>query len=255
MKHWKMKRRAKPLSKYQQMIRNIINANKVAKTKLITRNGVIDEQDTTIDTQEHDIKNLNNEVAQKKAMIRESERKIAQAKSQIAQNKNALKKALDDNKISEEQYETRVRKMQEQGESKIKSLQAANRSASQQLKDLSANLQGTEQALEAKQKEAEALKGETKSLRNETSGLKGQIAAIKGQYEADKARSRQAFEAELNKGKLDAAERARREGEFRADAERKEKDMQGRIAGLSGQLKILKASWHRPKKKWTRAGT
>lgn len=293
-------KKATALTKYQQLVRNIINANKVAKTKIINRNTVINEQDETIGEQAQNIEGLESEVAQKKAAIEAQERKIESAKQALDQNKKRLLAAFKEKQLSKKQFEEKTRKLQAQAQEKIQAMQAVNQTYSQQLNKLSSDLQGTQQALLGTQqaltgtqqalskKEQEALaahnaalaakqalvgtqqalsgtqaalskkeqeaiaaqnaaqaarsaalaaKGEALAARGEAEGLKGQIDSIKNQFAADRARERAAFDAELRKGKMDAAERARREGEFRAATARKEQDMQNRIAGLSGQLK------------------
>lgn len=243
--------KAQALTKYQQLIRNMLNANALAKTKIIARNTVIDEQDQTIDEQQQNIESLESDVQQKKVEIAAQNRKIEQAKQQLDQNKRRLLAAFREKQITKAQFEQKTRQLQEQAEQKIRQMQAVNRGYAQQLNQLSSELQGTQQALigtqkaltgaqaVAAQKEQEALQAAqaAQAARAESAGLKGQIDAIKSQYEADKAAARAALDAEIRKGKMDAAERARREGEFRAAAARKEAEMQGKIAGLSGRLK------------------
>ncbi|MBX3020284.1 MAG: microtubule-binding protein [Bdellovibrionales bacterium] len=251
-------KKAVALTKYQQMVRNIINANKVAKTKIQNRNVVIHEQDQTIDEQQQNIEGLESEVAQKKAAIEAQERKIEDAKEALEQNKKRLLSAYKEKQLTKKQFEEKTRKLQEQAQEKIEQMQAVNQTYSQQLDKLSSDLQGTQKALlgtqqaltgtqaalerkaqeaQAARGDAQAARGEAAAARGEAEGLKGQIDAIKGQYAADRASARAALDAEIRKGKMDAAERARREGEFRAAAARKESEMQGKIAGLSGQLK------------------
>lgn len=236
--------KAQALNKYQQMVRNIINANKVAKTKIIARNDLIDEQDETIDTQKKDITSLHEEVEQKKNEIAEQEEKIADARNQLASNKQKLAAAFKAHQITKQQYEERQRKIQEHSEKQIQQMQAANREASKELSKLNSELQGTQQALIGTQQALtgtqQALSGAQAALAKtdaEKAALRGQIDGIKSKFASERAKERAAFEAELNKGKLDAAERARREGEFRAAAAKKEGEMNAKIAGLSGQLK------------------
>ena len=221
--------KADALNKYQQMIRNIINANKVAKTKLNARNDIIDEQDTTIDTQKNDISTLQTDVATKRAQIAEGERRITTAQSELAKSKQTLLRAFKQNKMTKKQFEAKTKALQMQSENQIQSLRAANTGYSKQLSQLNADLKGTQSQLVAKSVENEDLKGQTAALQSKISG-------IKGEFEAQAARDRAAFDAELRKGKMDAAQRARREGEFRAAAAAKESEMQGKIAGLQGQV-------------------
>lgn len=237
-------KKAEALNKYQQMVRNIINANKVAKTKIIARNDLIDQQDQTIDEQKKDISDLETEVTRKKAAIEEQERKIEQARDALETNQAKLLQAYRENQISRKQYEERAQRLKEDADRKIGRMEASNRDYSRQLNALSSELQGTQVALASKSREAqalrgqaEALKGEADGLRSAADGLKSQMDAMRAGHAAERARERSAFESELNKGKLDAAERARREGEFRAAAARKEKDLGDRLAGLAGRLK------------------
>lgn len=292
--------KAQALNKYQQLVRNVINANKVAKTKIINRNVVIDEQDQTIDEQAQNIEGLESEVASKKAAIEAQERKISEAKQQLDRNKKKLLAAYRDNQMTKKQFEAKNAELQEQAQEKIQKMQAVNRQYSQQLTKLSSELEGTQHALigtqqaltgtqaaltqkqqeaqaaaalaQAKAQEAAAARGETAAVRGdlanargeaaanaaaanaargeaaaaaaaaeaakgEAAGLKGQIDGIKAKYAADQAAARAALDAAIRKGNMDAAERGRREGEFRAAAAKREAEMQGRIAGLSGQLK------------------
>lgn len=239
------------LNKYQQLVRNMINANKVAKTKIIARNGIINDQDTTIDEQKEDISSLETDVAQKRQQIAKGEQKIENAKQALARSKSDLLAAYKHNKMTKKQFEERTRSLQEQSAHKIDQMQAVNQQYSQQLSKLSTDLKGTQQALIAKDQEAEAAKdaasraqgaaakaqSEALAAKGEADRLNGQISGIKSSFAAQAARDKAAFEAELHKGQMDAAERARREGQFRADADRKERAMQGKIAGLSGRLK------------------
>lgn len=236
-------KKAQALTKYQQMVRNIINANKVAKTKIIARNDLIDEQDQTIETQKKDITTLNQEVEAKKVAIQEQQERIDQARQDLEDSKEQLLKSFKQNQMTKKQFEQRQRQLEAQAEQKIGQMQQVNDNYSKQLNKLNSELLGTQQALIGTK---QALAGsqaalaqkdvEAQNLKGEAEALKGQIDGIKNKFAAERAKDRAAFEAELSKGKMDAAERARREGEFRAAAARKQKEMEGKIAGMQGQL-------------------
>lgn len=217
--------KAQALNKYQQMVRNIINANKVAKTKLVARNDIIGEQDTTIDIQQQSIESLQSDVQVASEKIKESENEIAQAKTELEKNKKKLRNAYKENRMTKKQYDRKVKELQESSDTKISALEAQNKSYNSKLNQVSA-------ALAQKSQEAQ-------SAKNEAQDLKGQIGQLQSQFDAERAKDRAAFEKELNKGKLDAAEKAKKEAEFRANMDRKEKELQGKIAGLSGKLKSV----------------
>lgn len=170
-------RKAAALNKYQQMVRNIINANKVAKTKLQTRNDLIDEQDS--------------ELTQKKQLIEEGRRQIASTSSALKKSQDKLLKAYRAHQISRKVFEARNRKLAAQAEERIKALETKN---------------------------------------------EAHIQDLRAAFATEKAREKAAFDSELQKSQADAAEKDRRAAEFRASAEAKERDMNGRIAGLQGQL-------------------
>jgi len=167
-------RKADALNKYQQMVRNIINANKVAKTKLITRNDVINEQDQTIEQQQTDITQTKQELAR-------TEKKIAQAKAELASSRKALKKSLQEHQISEAQYQKRLHKMQEQSDSKI----AALKGEADTLRD-----------------ESEGLKKREVEMEGKVAGLSGKLKSTEGQLAKAKAEmdARRDIAREIKKG-------------------------------------------------------
>ncbi|MGE0528804.1 MAG: microtubule-binding protein [Bdellovibrionales bacterium] len=235
--------KAKALNKYQQMVRNIINANKVAKTKLIARKEIIAEQDTTIDVQRQNINTLEADIAEKKRRIEEGERQIAQVHEALESKKEQLLKAYKANQITKQMYEQKTQQLQETNDRKIRDLQMTNQEYAQQMDQLTGKLSSTQAELDAKSKLAQSLQRKADNLKanlsrtaQEAQGLRGQIAALRDGFAQEQARERAAFEAELKKGQLEAAERSRREAAFKAAAAAKEKAMNDKIAGLQGQL-------------------
>ncbi len=244
MKALENERKAVALNKYQQMVRNVINANKVAKTKLIARNDLIADQDTTIDEQKKDINTLESDVQQKKQMIEQNQKQISHARAALAKHKKDLLAAYQANQMTKQAYEQKTRQIQAQGEEKIKSLVATNQEYSSQLNQLSSELKGTQSALQGTQtalnqkaQEAHELQGKLHASAGEAQGLKSKIAALRAAHDKEIADARGAFDAEVRKGQMDAAERSRREGELRANAAAKERELAGRIGALQGQLK------------------
>lgn len=258
-------KKAKALNKYQQMVRNVMNANKVAKSRIITRNEIIDEQDTTISEQEQNIKGLEGDIAQKTQLIAEGNRKIANTEAALQKNLKDLQTAYKRNKLTKKAYEKQAKQMREDNERRVAALRQTNSQYNQQLKaanqqlnqlnselaqtsgqlagtkaalaQTSNQLAGTQAALDQSRGEAARLQGALSNAAGEANALKGKIAALNAGYAAQRAKERAAFEGEMNRLKLGAAERAAREGKFRAEAAAKERAMQGQLAGLQGQLR------------------
>lgn len=250
-------RKAAALNKYQQMVRNMINANKVAKTKVLARNDIIDEQDTTIDEQKKDINTLQSDVAQKKAQIEQNQKQINHARAALAKKKQDLLAAFKANEMTKQAYEEKARQIQAQGDEKIRKLVDVNHKASAQLNQLSSELKGTQAALQGtkaqlqgtqaelagtrdalnvKDAEAQDLKGKLSATAGEAASLKNKIAGMRAAYDKEMGDARAALDAEIRKGKMGEAERGRREGELKAQMAAKERELAGRIGALQGQL-------------------
>lgn len=236
-------KKAEALNKYQQMVRNIMNANKVAKSRIITRNEIIDEQDVKIDEQQENITGLESDILQKKKLIEENNREIAQNKAELDKKMKQLQASYKKNKMTKAAYNKQMKALQAQNDQKLAALQSENSQytqqlsqANQQLNQLSSELEGTQEALSQKTAEATNLQGKLAAAAGEAQNLKGQIGSLKSGFAAQQAADRKAFEAEMGRLKLGAAQRAAREAKFRADAEGKARALQSKVAGLEGQL-------------------
>lgn len=231
-------KKAQALTKYQQMIRNVINANKVAKTKIINRNTVIDEQDVTIDQQKSDITNLASDVEQKKNEIAEQNRKIASAKQALDKNKKKLVQAYKSQQITKKQLEARTLKLQQEAAQKIQQMQAVNKNYSQQLNQLSSELQNTQSALSGTQQQLAGTKQELEGTQQALNGTQQKLAGtqqeLSGTKSALSAKEQEAANAAA------AASAARGEAAAAAAAANAAKGeaaaAKGQVAGLSGQL-------------------
>ncbi len=247
-------KKAQALNKYQQMIRNIIDANKVAKSRIITRNEIIDEQDIKIDEQQQNISSLESEIVQKQQMIESNNKQIAQSKAILDKRMKQLQAALKKNKMTKAAYNKQVKAIQDENNKKLASLQSANQAytqqlnqASQQLSQLNAELEGTQAQLSQKTQEASSLQAQLSEAESVAQGLKGQIGNLKSEFARQQAADRKAFEAQMGKLKLTAAQKAAREAKFRADAEGKARALQSKVAGLEGQLAATEGDLARAK--------
>lgn len=258
-------RKAKALNKYQQMVRNVLNANKVAKSRIISRGEVIGEQIEEIGQQKQEIAGLERDVAMKKSKLEENERKILASENALKKNMQDLQKAYRANKMTKKAYDQRLKKLKDESAQQINVLQAANQrfegqimAGNQKISQLGRELASTQGALDetkstldstrsdltetqgqlqASQAAARDLKGALDRSAKDAAGLRGRIGALQAGYAAEKARDKAAFDGEMKRLKLGAAERAAREGQFRAAAAQKEKELQGKLAGLQGQLR------------------
>lgn len=237
-------KKAKALNKYQQMVRNIIDANKVAKAKIIKRDDMIQQQDLEIDTQQKQITDLNKDISSKKQLIAMGEKKIADTQASLNKSMKELQHAYKQNKISKKSFEQKTAQLKSENQKKISALNNANQQyeqqlnqASQQLSRVTGQLAQTQNALSQKENEAQSLQKQLAASSVEAAGLKGKISSLKSGYAVEKARDKAAFDAALSKEKWGAAEKARREAQFRAGAEAKERVLRSQLGALEGQLK------------------
>lgn len=248
--------KVKALNKYQQMVRNVMNANKMAKSKIVNRDDLIKDQDEEIETKKGEITELQKDVQQKKALIADGERKIDEANNYLKQKTAELKQAFRTNKITKERYNMRLAQVKAENDKRVNQLAMANEKYTEQLeqtagqlKQASAQLAATNEQLSQTNNQLAATQGVLAQKEGEVRGLNGQLAkqaaegrekmaALQAGYAAEKARDKAAFDAEIGRNKaMGAAERARREGEFKAAMAAKEKEYGGKMAALGGQLK------------------
>lgn len=233
------------LNKYQQMVRNMLNANKLAKTKINTREVVIEEKSQTIVVKEGQISELEKEVQQNKLAIAKGEREITEAKEQLDVRLHELRSAYKNNKITRAILEQKMAQANQESKNKVSALIAEKQKyqeeltgVTQKLNAVASNLDETKGLLEKKTGEAEMLQNKVSQTAAEGAA---KIANLKAGFAAQQAREKAAFEGELGKMKLGAAERERREGAFRAAAADKERAMNEKIGGLQGELGRAKA--------------
>jgi len=244
------------LNKYQQMIRNIINTNSLAKTKITNRNEVIDEKEHVIDEKniELTVKNkkiagLNTDIINKQNLISGKEAQINQINDQLANNLKELKRSYKNAKLTQKAYQARLRKLNSEAESRValieeqkkntigelKNAQLILKQTESQLNNAKGALVHTQAELEQKGQQISSLNSKLSSAEAET---KAKMESLKAKFQADHAKERTAFENALkNQKNLSNAERARREAAFKADADAKNKKMASDLAGLAGQLK------------------
>lgn len=205
--------KAQALNKYQQMIRNVINANKLAKTKLNNREDIIDEQHEEIGTQNSKLAQLKKEMQQKQNQIAEGEQQIKAAQQAIDKKMAELKHARKQNKISEKIYAKRLAAAKEEGQEKLDQLRDANEHAQKtlaatkgQLNALNGELSNARGALAAKAGEAEGLRGSLGKAKAEAEGLRGELGKAKAEIDARRGIAKQikaAFGAKGIKADID----------------------------------------------------
>lgn len=219
------------LNKYQQMVRNVLNANKMAKTKINTRDDLIKEQDVEIEAKKNQIAQLNTEIDNKKQLIADGEAKIKQTQEALQNRMLELRTAYKKNKLTKALFEKKMVQIKGETQSKVQQLAQVNAQYQAQLQQASAqlgNVQGelskTQGMLTQKEQEAtqlagaltktkvesqakiaelaEGLAAEKNAGAQKVANLKGQLTDTQGQLAKARAEieARKSVAGEIQKG-------------------------------------------------------
>lgn len=214
------------LNHYQQMIRNIINANLVAKAKLITRDEVIDKK--------------REEIEAKEAVITQNNAEIREIRDNLQDQIKRLESSEKTRKISKAKMQKEIARLKADSEQKIADLAAQSEAAEQQLASVAKELSTTKTDLKAT-----SAKLEEESIRRAKLGAELEAARaqfedeteqLKGDYEAKAAAAEAAFKAELENEKLTGAERAAKEKAYADQAKKDKAQLEGKLAALGEQM-------------------
>lgn len=234
-------KKARALNKYQQMVRNIINSNMVAKGRIKQRDQLIENKDQQITANEEEIKTLEQTVGEKKAQLALGEKKIRDLNENLNDRLKQLRNAYKSQKISQKNFEKQKKALEAETQNRIAQLRQQNQTVAQQLAQVgqqlnqtSAQLAQAEQNITKLGEEKTALAGQ---LEKEKAGYQNQISKLQGDFEAQRARDRAAFEGALAREKLSGAQKAAREAAFKAEADRKARELGQQIAQLNDKMR------------------
>ncbi|WP_157865652.1 microtubule-binding protein [Bdellovibrio bacteriovorus] len=232
--------KVKALNKYQQMVRNVLNANKMAKSKLINRDDLIKEQDVEIETQETEIADLNKDIQNKKQLIAQGEQKIAVTQAQLQKRLTELRVAYKNNKLSKQLFEQKMAQARAEGNQKVAQLNQVNAQYQMQLNQ--ANVQ-----LGQVQGELSKTQGLLAQKEDEATHLAGALSRTKAEAGAKIAGLQQGFAEE--KAALAAGfgkEKAKLQGAL--------SDTQGQLAKARAEIEARKSVAGEIQKGFAKAG-
>lgn len=250
--------KVKALNKYQQMVRNVLNSNKMAKTKIVNRDDVIADQDTEIETQESQIGELQSDIQTKKNLIAQTEQKIANTEAALQKRMQELRGAYKANRMTKALFEKKAAAIRADSQNKIEQLAKTNSQYETQLANASNQLGQLQGALAQKDGENQQLQGQLGGLKGELGRTKAEaasaVAGLQGEIGRTKAEAAQqmaGLQGELGKAKAEAAGRIanlkgeieKAKGEYagmlkglKGELGKSKQEAAGRIAGLQGQL-------------------
>lgn len=230
--------KVKALNKYQQMVRNVLNSNKMAKSKIINRDDLIKEQDVEIENQEVQISNLNKDIQNKEQLIVQGEEKIQDIQESLQKKTSELRNAYKANKITKKMLDKKIEQIRVESQEQVQQLEQVNtqykqqiQAANSQLEQVQGELSKTQGHLAQKEDEAKHLAGALSKTKTEA---KEKIDALAAGFASEKA----------NLESKHAAERAAAEAKLAAERENSGKKvamLKGALNDTQGQLAKAKA--------------
>lgn len=193
------KKKEAALNEYQEAIRNIINANMVAKSRIKKRDSLIKQRSV-------DIANQKNVIYEKSEVISDKTKKVAYLKNevkdkeeQIASNEATiqnleqekqtqiakLNEAFKKNEITKKQFEEKISKVQAESSEKLAALEELKgkisqelQSTNQKLSQAETSLAQTEKSLEAANENLESLEGEIEAQTRKVASLSDEVGQL-----------------------------------------------------------------------------
>ena len=168
------------LNKYQQMVRNMLNANKLAKVKINTREDVIEEKTQVISEKQTQVNQLESEVVKNKQLIAQGENQILKAKDQLNNRLKQLKNSFKANKITRIILEKKISQANLENDTKVKALLREKQQyqhelvgVTTKLQEVASNLDETKNNLDKKNNELSSTKSSLDKKSNELSATRG----------------------------------------------------------------------------------
>lgn len=232
------------LNKYQQLIRNIINSNMIAKSRIKNRDQMIDTKEEVISEQNVEIQTLEKNLVQKQQEVAQGEQRIAGLESELEKKLKNLRAAYRANQMSKKKFEQQQQMLEQDFASRISNLKELNAKASQQLASVSAQLNQTQSRLQSSEGALARADQEKEQLQKSLEQQKGQyaseVAALREQFEKQRNRNQRNFADALKKEQLSRKAREEKEASFRAEADRKAKQLEDQIAQLGKKYQVVK---------------
>lgn len=179
------------LNQYQQLVRNMINANVLAKSKIKRKDEVIVQKNQQLNESKQEIGQLQNVVQDQESEISKKEMAIALAKQQLTAKENQIKNAYKSQKLTKKAYEQQLANLYKEKSSQISQLEQAKRQTENvlaekrgQLAQVEGELQKTKSVAEQKDKQNKALVGELEKSKGQ---YQAQLDQLKSQYNAEKS--------------------------------------------------------------------
>jgi chromosome segregation ATPase len=234
------------LNHYQALVKNIINANLVAQSRVKKREQVIDTKEQVIATKNQNIYSLKQNVAQQESVIDRNNQTIHGIESELQNRIKQLRYAYADKKRSKEKLKSEIERLQNESAQRIQTLRAENNQTAAQLQQTQAMVEAKAKEVELKSREAEAKGREVGQLKQSLSAREQQyqesLSELKRGHESALAREKAEFEKGLKQAALSAEGKVAKERAYRAAVEQQVQAYNDKLGKLNAALGDAKKS-------------
>ena len=228
------------LNKYQKMIRNIVNANMVAKARIDRKDELIQKKNKTITQKLNQIQNLKSEVNQKEKVVKQSRQQIESLNSELDSKIEEIKKSHERQLISKKRMEESIARLKLKTAQKVKKLSSRAKQVETELQKKNQELQSASVQLTKAHETIKAQKETEQDLSKRLEKSKGEfqkrVAELQQTYDQQVKKEREAFEQRLKRQKLSAKARAEKEKAFNESLKQKAATLKNQIAGLNQKI-------------------
>ncbi len=236
------------LNRYQQLIRNVVNANLISKQRINRRDTIIKKKDSELQEKSTQIASLEKDIDKNQQEIKKKEKSIKRYERRLEKEKKKLQAAYRSKKMSKKRYQSKLAQLKKQTEQQVEKLEKQKQSiaqvlqekqenleeANQELKQASQRIQSQEKLLAEEKKRGTEL---IKQIQETESKYQERLAKAQMDFQAKQRKAQEAFEAKIEKEKLSAKAKARRIAQFQKKAENDRKKMQSKLSGLKTKIK------------------
>lgn len=228
------------LNQYQQIVRNIIDANVLAKAQIQRRDNIIEKKEETISEKKFEIQDLNESITNKEELLSQNEKKIDQINANLDRKIQQLRNEQKAAKISKAKMTEAIEKLKSESEQQIASLEKQSRAVEAQLTTAKAELEQTETRLEKTEAQVKAKEAEKNRLAQEfeqtKSSYQNQMKELRAQHNEAVKKEREAFNQALAEQEMSARERSERLAKFSAEVQKRARELEGKLSEIRGKI-------------------
>jgi chromosome segregation ATPase len=271
------------LNRYQQIVRNIINANMLAKANLQDKDGVIDEKRRSLAQANREIRDKDRELAAKENKITRISETIERNQEELLrreQEVDQLRKEIQMKKAALDEKNSEINKTQRELQAKIGQLQKTEKDRGKLAERIEEMRTASAEKIDQLKKERDDLEGSLSNASEELTGLRGELKKAsttiamtekeKGKLLSDLEKAKGDFQnqieglksgfakelegekSRLNKqlaaAKATAAEKAAAEAAYKKKADDLGRELNDKVAGLQAKIKQAEDSIEKNKK-------